>query len=76
MDDVSAHHAGTMDPVNNLKSEPGNMNTHQPSRRTFVKQSALAAAAIGTAPAVLRGQNARRKIRMGFIGVGNRGIAD
>lgn len=42
------------------------------TRREFAK-TAMASAAIAGAPAFLRGQNLNDKIRVGFIGVGNRG---
>jgi len=44
----------------------------QQTRREFVKTSGLATAALG-APALLSAQHRGDKIRMGFIGVGNRG---
>lgn len=42
------------------------------TRRSFVKQSALVAAA-SSAPYIARSQGAGKKVRVGFIGVGNRG---
>ena len=50
------------------------MNQPQ-TRRTFVKRSALAAAALTAAPGIVSARKAAagKKIRMGFIGVGNRG---
>ncbi|MBN1481623.1 gfo/Idh/MocA family oxidoreductase [candidate division KSB1 bacterium] len=44
-----------------------------PTRREFAKTSVLATAAVAGAPAVLRGRSLNDKIRVGFIGVGNRG---
>lgn len=41
------------------------------TRRMFLKQSGLAMMAVGAVPGILRG--ATDKIRVGFIGVGNRG---
>jgi predicted dehydrogenase len=43
-----------------------------PTRRSFVKQSALAAT-VAAAPHIARPEKAGKKIRVGFIGVGNRG---
>ena len=43
------------------------------TRREFAKKTALTSAAFVAAPALLRGQNLNDKIRVGFIGVGNRG---
>ena len=45
----------------------------QQTRRQFVITSGLASAAVIGAPAILKSRNANDKIRMGFIGVGNRG---
>lgn len=44
-----------------------------PTRREFAKTSVLATAAFAGAPTLLRGRNLHDKIRVGFIGVGNRG---
>ena len=41
-------------------------------RRTFIKAGGLAAGAMAV-PSILHAQNAGQKIKMGFIGVGNRG---
>jgi predicted dehydrogenase len=43
------------------------------SRREFVKITGAASFAVLGAPALLKSRNANDKIRMGFIGVGNRG---
>ncbi len=43
------------------------------TRREFVKTSAVAATALAGAPTILRAQKKNDTIRMGFIGVGNRG---
>ena len=43
------------------------------TRREFTKTTAMASAAVIGAPALLRGKNLNDKIRVGFIGVGNRG---
>ena len=42
------------------------------TRRKFVKRMAMGAAA-GIAPGVLQGGGAAERVRLGFIGVGNRG---
>ncbi len=50
------------------------MKEHVSNRRTFLKQSALVAAgAITAAPTILRSRNSADRIRIGLIGVGNRG---
>lgn len=50
------------------------MKEHVSNRRTFLKQSALVAAgAITAAPTILRSRNSANRIRIGLIGIGNRG---
>jgi len=48
------------------------MSINTQNRRQFLKTSATTSAFL-MAPAILRSQNANDKIRVGFIGVGNRG---
>ena len=48
-------------------------NTENPSRRTFIKRSTATGLGLGFAPAIVSAQGANDRIRVGFIGVGNRG---
>ena len=46
------------------------------SRRHFIKYTALTAAAFGTAPAFLRGQNLHNQIQIAVVGAGGKGESD
>src|SRR5262245_44973529 len=46
------------------------------SRRHFIKYSVLTLAALGTAPAFLRGQNLHNRINVAVIGAGGKGSSD
>ena len=49
------------------------MTDHNLARRSFLKTTAAAAGAVTAAPAMLRGAEASKTFRMGFIGMGRRG---
>ena len=49
------------------------MKDHSLARRSFLKTTAAAAGAVTAAPAMLRGAEASKIFRMGFIGMGRRG---
>src|SRR5436309_14764952 len=46
------------------------------SRRHFIKYSTLTAAAFGTAPAFLRGQNLHNRVNVAVVGAGGKGEGD
>src|SRR5678816_564155 len=46
------------------------------SRRHFIKYTTLTAAAFGTAPAFLRGQNLHNRINVAVVGAGGKGAGD
>ena len=46
------------------------------SRRTFLRQSAVAASSLFAAPAILRGRSLNERLNLAFIGAGGRGGAN
>jgi len=47
--------------------------SEKPSRRSFLKRSSVTGLGLGLAPSLASAQGANDRIRVGFIGVGNRG---